>query len=161
MNVLWSPQLSLFEIEYNTVYAALLSILFSFCIVLSGYFSKNKYAMLGSFRCCVLTLNLELLMGLFILNVSLFGQSFSFSYFFTLQETLVMVFVFGGFLSLICILFLLETNRAPFDLTEAESELVSGYSTEYGAFYFALYYLGEYLHLFFFSAILTSILLGG
>jgi NADH-quinone oxidoreductase subunit H len=54
-------------------------------------------------------------------------------------------------LGLIIIAFLLETNRAPFDLAEAESELVSGYTVEYGGFYFALYYLGEYFHLFFFS----------
>ena len=57
--------------------------------------------------------------------------------------------------------FLLETNRAPFDLSEAESELVTGYSVEYGGFYFALYYLGEYFHLFFFSMVISIILFGG
>ena len=64
-------------------------------------------------------------------------------------------------LGLIIIAFLLETNRAPFDLAEAESELVSGYTVEYGGFYFALYYLGEYFHLFFFSMFITIIFLGG
>lgn len=57
--------------------------------------------------------------------------------------------------------FLLETNRAPFDLPEAESELVSGYNTEYGSFLFALYYLGEYFHLFFFSLCLCLLIFGG
>ena len=56
-------------------------------------------------------------------------------------------------LGLIIIAFLLETNRAPFDLAEAESELVAGYTVEIGGFFFALYYLGEYFHLFFFSKI--------
>jgi NADH-quinone oxidoreductase subunit H len=64
-------------------------------------------------------------------------------------------------LGLIIIAFLLETNRAPFDLAEAESELISGYTVEYGGFYFALYYLGEYFHLFFFSMFIVIVFLGG
>jgi len=62
---------------------------------------------------------------------------------------------------LIILIFLLETNRAPFDLAEAESELVAGYTVEYGGFYFALYYLGEYFHLFFFSMVFSILLFGG
>jgi NADH-quinone oxidoreductase subunit H len=57
--------------------------------------------------------------------------------------------------------FLLEVNRAPFDLAEAESELVAGYSVEIGGFFFALYYLGEYFHLFFFSAFISILFFGG
>jgi NADH:ubiquinone oxidoreductase subunit H len=56
---------------------------------------------------------------------------------------------------------LLETSRAPFDLSEAESELVAGYQTEYGGFFFGLYYLGEYMHLFFFSLVISTLFLGG
>jgi NADH:ubiquinone oxidoreductase subunit H len=56
---------------------------------------------------------------------------------------------------------LLETSRAPFDLPEAESELVTGYTTEYGGFFFGLYYLGEYLHLFFFSLVICIMFFGG
>lgn len=52
-------------------------------------------------------------------------------------------------------------NRTPFDLSEAESELVAGYTTEYGGFLFGVYYLGEYLHLFFFSLLLSSLIFGG
>ena len=62
---------------------------------------------------------------------------------------------------MIVITFLLETNRAPFDLAEAESEIITGYTVEYGGFYFALYYLGEYFHLFFFSMVISIVLLGG
>jgi NADH-quinone oxidoreductase subunit H len=59
------------------------------------------------------------------------------------------------------ITFLLEVNRAPFDLAEAESELVTGYSVEFGGFFFALYYLGEYFHLFFFSSFISILFFGG
>jgi NADH-quinone oxidoreductase subunit H len=55
---------------------------------------------------------------------------------------------------------LLEVNRTPFDLAEAESELVTGYTTEYGGFYFALFYLGEYFHLFFFSCLISIVFFG-
>lgn len=58
-------------------------------------------------------------------------------------------------------MFLLEVNRAPFDLAEAESEIVAGYTTEYGSFYFALFYLGEYFHLFFFSLVMSTLFFGG
>jgi NADH-quinone oxidoreductase subunit H len=78
--------LSLFEIEYNLVYASLLSILFSFCIVLTGYFSRNKYAMLASVRAALLVLNLELFLGLLILNMVLFTESFCLSVFVVYQE---------------------------------------------------------------------------
>jgi len=79
--------LSIFEIEYNTIYASLLSILFSFCIVLTGFFSKNKYAMLASIRTVLLVLNLEIFLGLLMLNVVVLTESFNFSSFVVLQET--------------------------------------------------------------------------
>jgi NADH-quinone oxidoreductase subunit H len=72
-----------------------------------------------------------------------------------------LAFFLFGITGLIFIAFLLETNRAPFDLAEAESELVAGYTVEYGGFYFALYYLGEYFHLFFFSLIIAILVFGG
>jgi len=62
---------------------------------------------------------------------------------------------------LVIIAFLLEVNRAPFDLAEAESELVSGYTTEMSGFLFGLYYLGEYFHLFFFAMTLALLFFGG
>lgn len=161
MNSMWGPSVCLFEIEYNLVYLSLFSILFSFCIILTGYFSKNKYAMLGSIRCCLLTLNLEIFMGLMILNITTLVGSFSFSPIVIIQEIIWLIFLFSGVSGLIIITFLLETNRAPFDLAEAESELVAGYSVEYGGFFFGLYYLGEYLHLFFFSLTISILFFGG
>lgn len=161
INSVWGPSLSIFDIEYNLVYASLLSVLFGLCIILTGYFSKNKYAVLAAVRCSVLMLNLEIFLGLVFLNIILFGESFTLSVFVTYQECLWFIYLFLNFIAALLLVFLLEVNRAPFDLAEAESELVAGYSTEYGSFYFALYYLGEYFHLFFFSVIMSILFLGG
>jgi len=62
---------------------------------------------------------------------------------------------------LLLITFLIETGRIPFDLAEAESELIAGYTTEFGGFYFALFYLGEYFHLYCFSVVYILCLFGG
>ena len=86
VNSVWGPGLSIFDIEYNTVYASLLSILFSFCIVLTGFFSRNKYALLASIRTILLVLNLEVFLGLLILNLVLITESFNFALFVLFQE---------------------------------------------------------------------------
>jgi NADH:ubiquinone oxidoreductase subunit H len=70
------------------VYASLLSIVFSFCVILTGYFSKNKYAVLASVRACLLVLNLELFLGLMLLNIVFVTQSFNFSVFVVYQESI-------------------------------------------------------------------------
>lgn len=161
INSVWGPSISIFEIEYNIVYASLLSVFFGYCIILTGYFSKSKYAFMASIRSGILMLNLEIFIGLFFMNLIVFTQSFCFSVFVNLQQYIWFIFIFIGTIGIVIVTFLLETNRAPFDLAEAESELVTGYSVEYGGFYFALYYLGEYFHLFFFSMIISLTLLGG
>lgn len=161
MNGVWGPSIALFEIEYNLIYVSLFSVLFAMCVILTGYFSKNKYAMLAAVRTGIGSLNLELFLGLMILNIILMSESFSFLQIVIYQENYWFIFLFFGLSGLIIITFLLETNRAPFDLPEAESELVTGYTTEYGGFFFGLYYLGEYLHLFFFSLIICILFFGG
>lgn len=161
INTVWSPGMSIFEIEYNLVYASLLSLLFSFCVILTGYFSKNKYSVLASVRACLLVSNLEIFLGLLILNVLFVAESFNFSAFVVIQEFMWLIIPFFNVFGLIVISFLLEVNRAPFDLAEAESELVSGYTTEMSGFLFGLYYLGEYFHLFFFSMTLVLMFFGG
>lgn len=160
MNSIWGPSLSMFDVEYNIVYASLLSVLFGLCVMLTGYFSKNKYSVMAGLRAAILMLNLEIFLGIIFLNVCFLVESFSFAAFAPYQEIIWFVFTFFFLLSNILLVFLLEVNRTPFDLAEAESELVTGYTTEYGGFYFALFYLGEYFHLFFFSSLISVIFFG-
>lgn len=161
MNAVWGPSISIFELEYNIVITSLFSALFTLCIILTGYFSRNKYALLASIRAGIGMLNLELFLGLMFLNIVLVTESFSFLNAVTYQEMFWFIFYFFSLSGLITITFLLEVNRAPFDLSEAESELVAGYTVEYGGFFFAIYYLGEYLHLFFFSLVISILIFGG
>jgi NADH-quinone oxidoreductase subunit H len=151
----------LFEIEYNLIYISLFSVLFGLCVLLTGFFSRNKYAILASVRSGIGMLNLELFLGLMILNILVISESFSFLPIVVYQEQYWFIFLFFGLCGLLAITFLLETNRSPFDLSEAESELVAGYTVEYGGFFFGLFYLGEYLHLFFFSIITSTLFFGG
>lgn len=161
INSIWGPNLTIFDIEYNIVYMLLLSILNNIGIILTGFFSKNKYSIIASLRCSILSINLELFLGIFIINLVFLSNSFNFNVFILLQQVYYIVFIYFYFFNLIILIFLLEVNRAPFDLTEAESELVAGYQNELGGFLFGLYYLGEYFHLFFFSATIAILIFGG
>ena len=135
MNSVWGPSISIFEIEYNIVFASLLSVFFGYCIMLTGYVSRNKYAVLASVRCAILMLNLEIFLGLLIINIIIFSESFCFSVFVVYQEFFWFFIIFLIVLGLVIITFLLETNRIPFDLAEAESELVAGYTSSLWHFY--------------------------
>lgn len=161
LNAVWGPSIAIFEIEYNLIYSSLFSALFTFCIILTGFFSRNKYSLLASIRAALGMLNLELFLGLFFLSLIVIGESFSILTFVNFQEIFWLFIPLIVVIGLIAITFLLEVNRTPFDLSEAESELVAGYTTEYGGFFFAIYYLGEYLHLFFFSLLVSSLVFGG
>jgi NADH-quinone oxidoreductase subunit H len=73
-------------LEYNLVFASVLSLLFGYCIILAGYFSKSKYAFMGSIRAIILSLNLEIFLGLLMLNLVFLSESFCLSVFVLYQE---------------------------------------------------------------------------
>jgi NADH-quinone oxidoreductase subunit H len=138
------------------------SILFTFLLFLVGWASKNKYSILASNRIIIISFNLEIFLNfLFIFLIILF-ESFSFYQISNLQS-----FSLNGFfmclpiMPLMVVTFLIETGRIPFDLGEAESELIAGHTTELGGFFFALFYLGEYFHLYCFSITYTLIFFNG
>lgn len=160
LNVYWDLNLIYFELEYNFVYMLILSAFINFAIILTGINSHNKYATLASMRAVFTLFCLELLLSLMFLNIYVYSNSFNFTHLLILQQEYWLLTIFSYAFSIMLIVTLLEINRAPFDLTEAESELISGFHVEYGAFFFGLFYLGEYFHLFFFSIVIVIILTG-
>lgn len=162
INLLWGPSLAVCEIEYNLLFISILSMSFSFCMFLVGWVSKNKYAIIASTRVLVIMLNLEIFFNFFIIFLLSFYESFSFYQIVSLQYNFTWnIFILLPILPLLIVVFFLETGRIPFDLNESESELIAGHTTEMSGFFFALFYLGEYFHLFCFSFVYVLCLFGG
>lgn len=132
-------------------------------IVLGGWASGSPYPLLGALRSTAQMISYEVAMGLSFVAVILFASSLSTGDIVSAQSQ---GGVWYGFLLPVSFLIYLvsmvgETNRAPFDLAEAESELVGGYHTEYSSLKFALYFLGEYINMVTVSAVATTLFLGG
>jgi NADH:ubiquinone oxidoreductase subunit H len=160
-NIVWMPNLAICEIEYNVIFLCLISSAFSYLLILVGYTSNNKYAMMSSTRVLVIGINLELLLTFLMLTLAILSEALSFEQIASWQANGKWNFMlFLPIMPIVIITFLLETSRIPFDLTEAESELIAGYTTEFGGFYFALFYLGEYFHLFTFCAVYATCFFG-
>lgn len=156
INAMWGPNLSFASIEYNLLLMGFFSFFFSLAILLVSIFSRDKYCVLAAVRSALLTATLELVWGVVVLVLLWFLNSFSFSATTSVQShEFALIFVLAPALPLLVLIFLLEAARIPFDLVEAESELVAGYTNELSGFFFALFYLGEYFHLFFASMFFT------
>jgi NADH-quinone oxidoreductase subunit H len=132
-------------------------------ITLAGWSSNNKYALLGGLRSAAQMISYELPMGISTLPVLLFAGTLSLTGIVESQAKLWYVATPFGLVAfaVFMVTALAETNRAPFDLPEAESELVAGFHTEYSSMKWALFFLGEYASMITISAIATTLFLGG
>nr|YP_010889984.1 NADH dehydrogenase subunit 1 [Rhizophysa eysenhardtii]WJJ69945.1 NADH dehydrogenase subunit 1 [Rhizophysa eysenhardtii] len=133
-----------------------------YAILMSGWASNSKYAFIGALRAAAQMISYEVCIGLIIINVILCVGAFNLNSILVLQNNSVWFLL--PLLPAALMFFiscLAETNRAPFDLTEGESELVSGYNVEYSSMSFALFFLAEYSHIIFMSFLFTIIFLGG
>jgi NADH-quinone oxidoreductase subunit H len=132
-----------------------------YSVALAGWSSHSKYSLLGSLRAAAQMLGYEVFMGLSLLGVVMMAGSFNLSAIVEAQRGLwYVVPQFAGFIGFF-VAGLAETRRTPFDLPEAESELVAGYHTEYSAMKFGIFYVGEYLGITLISALITVLFLGG
>ncbi len=131
-------------------------------IVLAGWSSNNKYAMLGGLRSTAQMISYELALGLSFLPPIMAAKSMTLSDIVAKQQDSIW-FIIPMFTTAIVffVAILAEVNRAPFDMPEAEQELVAGYHTEYSGMKFALFYMGEYVKMFAMSAIFSTLFLGG
>jgi NADH-quinone oxidoreductase subunit H len=136
-------------------------------IALSGWSSNNKFALLGSLRATSQMISYELALGLSLVGVVLRAQSLSLRDIVNSQSAhgIFSWNIFGGFQFVAFFIYLMsayaETNRAPFDLPEAESELVAGYHTEYSSMKFAMFFMAEYANMITVSCVATLLFLGG
>ena len=138
-----------------------LSSLGVYSITLAGWSSNNKYALLGGLRSSAQMISYELAMGLSTLGVLLLAGSLSLVQIVHAQERMWFVVPqLLGFVIFMTTAFA-ETNRAPFDLPEAESELVAGFHTEYSAMKFGMFFLGEFANVIAISSIAVALFLGG
>jgi NADH-quinone oxidoreductase subunit H len=130
-------------------------------ILLAGWGSNNKYALMGAVRSIAQNIAYEIPLLLALLPVIMLTGSFSLKAIVEAQSGLWFVVYQPIAFAIYCIAAVAETNRTPFDLPEAESELVAGYHTEYSGMRFALFFLAEYTNMFIVSAIAVTFFLGG
>jgi len=150
----------LVDFEFGIIFVFAISSLGIYGIILSGWASNSRYAILGSLRSTAQIVSYEVSIGLIIQTCLLLVGSINLTDILEFQTHIWLVFpLFPSFI-LFFISSLAETNRPPFDLPEAEAELVSGYNVEYSAVTFALFFIGEYLNIII-SSILTVILFFG
>lgn len=154
--------LQITDVNIGILYILALTSLGVYGITLSGWSSNSKYSLFGGIRSSAQMISYELSMGLSIVGVVLITGSLS------LQDIVIhqygwkwnMILQPVGFIIFLVASFA-ETNRAPFDLPEAEPELVGGYHTEYSSMKFALFFLAEYANMIVASAVITTLYLGG
>jgi len=132
-------------------------------IILGGWASNNKYSLLGGLRSAAQLVSYEVPMGLALVAVLLMTRSLSLVEIVQRQDRIHLWFVFPGLLAffLYFVAGVAETNRNPFDLPEAESELVSGFNTEYSGVKFAFFFLGEYTAMIIISCVAVTVFFGG
>lgn len=133
-----------------------------YAILMSGWASNSKYAFIGSLRAAAQMISYEVSIGLIVISTILCVGSLNLTSIVLVQyHTVWFIFPLLPAAIMFFVSCLAETNRAPFDLTEGESELVSGYNVEYSSMSFALFFLAEYSHIIFMSFLFVIIFMGG
>nr|UEP14031.1 NADH dehydrogenase subunit 1 [Ursus arctos]UPI52285.1 NADH dehydrogenase subunit 1 [Ursus arctos] len=150
----------LVNMNLGVLFMLAMSSLAVYSILWSGWASNSKYALIGALRAVAQTISYEVTLALILLSVLLMNGSFTLSTLITTQEHLWLIFPTWPLAMMWFISTLAETNRAPFDLAEGESELVSGFNVEYAAGPFALFFLAEYTNIIMMNALTTILFFG-
>jgi NADH-quinone oxidoreductase subunit H len=156
-----APGIIISDLNIALLFFLAMSSLGVYSIVLGGWASDNKYSLLGGLRAAAQMISYEVFMGLSLMGVVLLAGSFSLADIVHAQRKIW--FVVPQFLGLVLFLIagLAETRRLPFDLPEAESELVAGFHSEYSGMKFGMFFVGEYLGITLISAMITILFFGG
>lgn len=157
----FSEKIVLSDINVGILYLFATSSLSVYGIVMAGWSSNSKYPFLGALRSAAQMISYEISIGFIIVNVCICAGSFNLSNIVFAQKNIWFIVPLFPMFVIFYISMLAETNRHPFDLPEAEAELVSGYNVEYSAMTFALFFLGEYANMLLMSAFAAILFLGG
>jgi NADH-quinone oxidoreductase subunit H len=150
------------DISYGVLFLLAVSGLNVYGIIIAGWASNSKYAFLGALRSAAQMISYEVSLGLLILPVILLAGSLNLTEIVAAQErTVWFVFPLLPCAIMFFISMLAETNRAPFDLPEAEAELVAGYNVEYSSIIFAMFFLGEYSNMLLMATVIVLFFFGG
>jgi len=149
------------NIELSVFFLLAISSLTTYGIIMAGWASNSKYAFLGCMRTISQLISYEISIGLLISPVFLFTNSTNLHTIVEAQQDIYFVFPLFPAFVLFIISILAETNRIPFDLSESESELVSGYNTEFSSIGFVLFFLAEYSNIILMASLLVCLFLGG
>ena len=149
------------DVNVAVLYLLAIGSLSVYGVVLGGWGANNKYSLLGGLRSTAQMISYEIALGLSLVGVLMISQTLSLSKIVEQQNPWWFVFMQPVAFIIYVICAFAETNRLPFDLPEAETELVAGYQTEYSSLKFALFYMAEYIHMLTVSAIASTMFLGG
>nr|YP_010957108.1 NADH dehydrogenase subunit 1 [Antimora microlepis]WMY90383.1 NADH dehydrogenase subunit 1 [Antimora microlepis]WNH23259.1 NADH dehydrogenase subunit 1 [Antimora microlepis] len=160
---LWAPMpmpFSVTDLNLSILFILALSSLAVYSILGSGWASNSKYALVGALRAVAQTISYEVSLGLILLSVIIFSGGFTLQTFSVTQEATWLALPAWPLAAMWYISTLAETNRAPFDLTEGESELVSGFNVEYAGGPFAMFFLAEYANILLMNTLSAILFLG-
>lgn len=159
--ITFAPGIVVANLNIGLLFFLAMSSMSVYSVVLAGWASNNKYSLLGSLRAVGQMLSYEVFMGLSLMGVVILAGSFNLGVIVEAQRKLWFVVPqILGFL-IFFIAGLAETRRIPFDLPEAENELVAGYHTEYSGMKFAMFFVGEYIGVTLIAALVTALFFGG
>nr|QAA79754.1 NADH dehydrogenase subunit 1 [Panthera tigris altaica]QAA79767.1 NADH dehydrogenase subunit 1 [Panthera tigris altaica]QAA79811.1 NADH dehydrogenase subunit 1 [Panthera tigris altaica]QAA79836.1 NADH dehydrogenase subunit 1 [Panthera tigris altaica]QAA79849.1 NADH dehydrogenase subunit 1 [Panthera tigris altaica] len=150
----------LINMNLGVLFMLAMSSLAVYSILWSGWASNSKYALIGALRAVAQTISYEVTLAIILLSVLLMNGSFTLAALITTQEYIWLIIPAWPLAMMWFISTLAETNRAPFDLTEGESELVSGFNVEYAAGPFALFFLAEYANIIMMNILTTTLFFG-
>nr|AAX54614.1 NADH dehydrogenase subunit 1 [Leptophilypnus fluviatilis] len=161
--ILWAPlpmPHPITNLNLSILFILALSSLAVYSILGSGWASNSKYALIGALRAVAQTISYEVSLGLILLCIIIFSGGFTLQAFNVAQESTWLIIPAWPLAAMWYISTLAETNRAPFDLTEGESELVSGFNVEYAGGPFALFFLAEYANILLMNTLSAILFLG-
>nr|ATZ81970.1 NADH dehydrogenase subunit 1 [Notamacropus agilis] len=160
---IWTPlpmPHTLIDLNLGLLFILSLSGLSVYSILWSGWASNSKYALIGALRAVAQTISYEVTLAIILLSIMLINGSFTLKNLIITQENMWLIVSTWPLAMMWYISTLAETNRAPFDLTEGESELVSGFNVEYAAGPFAMFFLAEYANIMAMNAMTAILFLG-